>query len=153
MMIFALTLLATSATPLPPVEISIPTPVSSAEGAQVVDIVRVIDGDTYVFATPWDPFKLVWKVRVRGIDTPEKGALAKCKLEKARSKKAMALATELITKSQGHVVLRDYDWDKYGGRIDAIVTTSDGQSIGDALIAAGLARPYNGAGPKPNWCK
>jgi endonuclease YncB( thermonuclease family) len=34
--------------------------------------------------------------------------------------------------------------DKYDKRVDAYVQLPDGRDLGDALIAAGLARPYSG---------
>ncbi len=40
--------------------------------------------------------------------------------------------------------------DKFGGRWDALVwRTIDGQELGAALIAAGMAVAWNGTGPKP----
>jgi endonuclease YncB( thermonuclease family) len=40
--------------------------------------------------------------------------------------------------------------DKYRKRIDAYVSI-DGRDLGDALISAGLARPYSG-GHRADWC-
>ena len=50
-------------------------------------ILRVIDGDTVEIEAPYLPIELkrVLKLRVIGIDTPEKGHLAKCSIEKKNS--------------------------------------------------------------------
>lgn len=115
-------------------------------------VTRLKDGDTFEIAANWSPYDLDWSVRVLGIDTPEKGHLAKCDIERDRAARARALATRLLNESQGRVRLVRVKHDKYGGRIDAEVILANGESLGDELIAAGLARPYNGNGPKPNWC-
>jgi endonuclease YncB( thermonuclease family) len=42
-------------------------------------------------------------------------------------------------------------WDKYGGRFDAVVYL-DGTSLGQMLLDAKLAVPYDG-GRRRNWCR
>jgi len=115
-------------------------------------ILRVIDGDTYVVAAPWLPPVLgtTISVRVLGIDTPEHGATAHCPKEAALAAKASAYAATAIAKATV-VAVQLAHWDKYGGRVDGTVTV-DGQSLGDLLVAAGLAHPYDG-GTKTSWCK
>lgn len=115
-------------------------------------VTGVIDGDTLSIAAAWSPYRLTWKVRIRGVDTPEKGYLAKCKRERELSISAVALTRSLVTNSGGQIWLRNVKHDKYGGRIVADVYTRDGRSVGDALLNAGLAKRYNGSGPKPSWC-
>ena len=136
-----------------------------------VRVTEVYDGDTFTFdGSGWSPFpNLTWKVRVRGIDTPEKRG--KCAFEKALARKAHQTTISLLNRSerlrrsslpirerlsirgQGYIVwLSAVQHDKYGGRFDAVVTLSDGTSLGDHLIDAGLARPYFG-GRKQGWCK
>jgi micrococcal nuclease len=118
-----------------------------------ITVTRVKDGDTFEIAAPWSPFpKLEWSVRVLGIDTPEKGYLAKCQREKDRALQASDMARDLIAKSGNEVTLSRVKHDKYGGRFDADVTLKDGTSYAKALLDAGLAKQYNGNGPKPNWC-
>jgi len=36
-------------------------------------------------------------------------------------------------------------------RVDAYVVLRDGRDLGDALVSAGLARPYDG-GHRQSWC-
>lgn len=116
-----------------------------------VDIIRVTDGDTVVIAAPFlpAPLKPELAVRIYGVDTPEKGAKAKCKLEADRAALASKYTKTVIGKGhEAQVVI--YQWDKYGGRIlgDIII---DGQSIRSGLIANGLAREYYGTA-KQSWC-
>lgn len=110
----------------------------------------VIDGDTVAVTLPLPSPLNNGSVRVYGIDTPEKGTLAKCPQEAALALKASAL-TKSIVGTNKEVVVQDFKWDKYGGRIvgKAIV---NGISIGDELLKANLAYPYYG-GAKRSWCK
>jgi micrococcal nuclease len=127
--------------------------ITTAAGPRYETVARVIDGDTFLIAANWSPYPLDWRIRVIGIDTPEKGYLAKCDREREKSAEATALATSLIEESLGRVRLKQVQHDKYGGRLDAEVILADGRSLGAELIKAGVARPYNGSGPKPNWCR
>lgn len=116
-----------------------------------VEILRVIDGDTVAFKAPFlpAPLKPELSIRVYGVDTPEKGARAKCPSEDARGKAASLFTKKIVqaaTKRQ--IVL--YDWDKYGGRVlgDIIL---DGYSLRAMLINKGYAREYYGTAKK-SWC-
>ena len=114
-------------------------------------ILRVIDGDTYEVAAPWLPKDLgtTISLRVLGVDTPEHGGRAKCMAEAVKSDEAIAFVTESFAAAT--VITIDLQqWDKFGGRIDGDVLV-DGTSIATLLIAAGLARPYDG-GAKSSWC-
>jgi hypothetical protein len=42
--------------------------------------------------------------------------------------------------------------DKYGGRVDADVATASGTDVAMAMIATGLAHPYDGKGARADWC-
>ena len=131
--------------------LAIIAPSASAQTANPETVVKVIDGDTFSIAADWSPYGLEWRVRILGIDTPEKGRLAKCAREKELSKQATALVDSLLTRDH-RVYLTNVKHDKYGGRINADVRLMDGRSIADILIAAKLAKRYNGNGPKPSWC-
>ncbi|TDQ81972.1 nuclease-like protein [Dongia mobilis] len=117
-------------------------------------VLGAVDGDTLRVELPGLPPELQpIKVRVLGIDTPEAGGRAACALERDLGAKATALTRFLIheAKRRGDaIVFSAIGWDKYGGRIDAHVSIG-GQSLGDTLIRAGLARPYDG-GKRRNWC-
>jgi micrococcal nuclease len=87
------------------------------------------------------------RVRLRNADTPEiKG---KCAAEKHLAQQARAFALQLVGKV---VTLGDVKVDKYARRVDAYVIMPDGRDLGQALIAAGLARPYSG-GKRAGWCE
>lgn len=114
------------------------------------EVLRVIDGDTIeVDATFWPKLHYVGGVRVRGIDTPEAGGRAECQEEAILAEKAHAL-TELRCRVGSVAMLTEIGDDKYGDRVDAKVFCGGG-SIGDALIEAGFARPYDGK-KKSSWC-
>jgi endonuclease YncB( thermonuclease family) len=86
-------------------------------------------------------------VRLRGVDTPESGGRAKCTGERALAARATRFTHQAMT-TAGSIEFEDPSWDKYGGRIDAWI---DGKRLADQLIAAGLARRYDG-GKRASWC-
>jgi len=115
-----------------------------------IDVIEVKDGDTLkVRVHQWLDTWLTTSVRIYGIDTPEKSWRGKCDEEKALGEEATAFAKEWV-KDQT-LFIKDISNDKYGGRIDAIVVNTDGEELGAALIANGLARPYYGKA-KSSWC-
>ena len=81
-------------------------------------------------------------VRLRGVDTPEKGRRAKCNAEKQAAAAATAFAEEAIQKA-GSIVVRDPAWGKWGGRVVADLILDD-FSLSSALLEAGHARRYDG---------
>lgn len=84
-------------------------------------------------------------VRLAGIDAPElRGG---CADERLLAGRAKAKAAEL---AGWRVRLRDLAFDKYGGRMVARVEGDTGD-VGVALVAAGLARPYDGR-RRETWC-
>ena len=114
-------------------------------------ITRVLDGDTVEFEAKFlpPPLKPVLRLRVLGVDTPEKGHRAQCPKENELGLKATELTKELVLKSTTrHIIIKG--WDKFGGRVlgDLIL---DGVSLRDSLIKAGLAREYYGEA-KQSWC-
>lgn len=116
-----------------------------------VDHVR--DGDTISVHVPaWEntPFADIG-VRVYGIDTPEHTKPpAKCMTEVSRGLQAMLYARTMIRQGD-QLTITYHGQDKYGGRIDADVRLPDGRDWGQAMVAAGYARPYDG-GAKASWC-
>lgn len=114
-------------------------------------ITRVLDGDTVEFEAKFlpPPLKPVLRLRVVGVDTPEKGHRAQCPKENELGLKATELTKELVLKSTTRQIIIK-EWDKFGGRVlgDLIL---DGVSLRDSLIKAGLAREYYGEA-KQSWC-
>ena len=114
---------------------------------------RVIDADTFAIDREWTPWRyLDWSIRVRGIDTPESTWRAACAEERALGLRATEYAKALIAQHGHKVRVRNVAFDKYGGRLVADVALSDGSSYAGRLMVAGYARPYDGTGPKPDWC-
>ena len=116
-----------------------------------IEVTRVLDGDTIEYKADFlpAPLKPVLKIRVLGIDTPEKGHRAQCPQEAELAKQASALTKQAIKEAKT-IQLQLQSWDKFGGRVLGYVLI-DGKNLGDMLIAQGLARPYDG-GTKSSWC-
>lgn len=107
-------------------------------------VVRVVDGDTLVVrAVIWVGQEVETAIRVEGIDAPE--MRGPCSGVGLRAQERLA---ELAA---GAVWLRDVRPDKYGGRMRARVEDAAGTDLGHAMMAAGLARPYDGHRPA-GWC-
>ncbi len=130
--------------------VGVPRPEPAPAADYAWPVVRVIDGDTVrVHVESFPPELAAIKVRLRGVDTPEKGGRAKCEAEREAGRAATAF-TERAVAGAGAVLVRDPAWGKWGGRIVADVIL-DGFSLSEALIAAGHGRPYDG-GQRGSWC-
>ncbi|UPK35865.1 thermonuclease family protein [Bradyrhizobium sp. 186] len=114
---------------------------------QTVDVIRTIDGDTFVARVHQrDGRDLVARVRLRGIDAPEMKASCQEELDKAEA--AAAALRNLL--GQGGVTIYNLGPDKYG-RVLADVATKRTASVSAVLLAGGYARSYNG-GHRDGWC-
>lgn len=121
-------------------------------GPVAAEVVRVIDGDTVeVRARAWVDTEVTTRVRLLGVDTPEKGPRAKCPAEAAMAERASETTRQALPEGAA-VLLRDIRPDKYGGRVVAAIEGPDGRDLAAALLEAGLARPYDG-GRKAGWCE
>jgi endonuclease YncB( thermonuclease family) len=117
-------------------------------GPVPAEILRVIDGDTVeVRARIWLGQTVETHVRLAGIDTPE--LRGDCDAERALAAQAAALLERTL--AAGDVALRDVAYGTYAGRVLARIEAA-GADVTEPLIAAGLARPYRGRGPRPDWC-
>ncbi|MHA1537585.1 MAG: thermonuclease family protein [Alphaproteobacteria bacterium] len=113
------------------------------------EIIRVHDGDTLILrARIWLGQVISTKVRLAGIDAPE--LRGRCAREKRMAREARRFVKRKL--ADGNVTLRDIRFGKYAGRVLARVFTAEGEDLGQALIAAGLARPYRG-GRRGRWCQ
>lgn len=101
--------------------------------------VRVIDGDTFVWRGE--------RIRIADIDTPETHP-PRCAREAALGARATARLEGLL-EGPFRLARIDRDTDRYGRKL-RIVILADGRSVGDVLIAEGLARRY--AGGRRPWC-
>lgn len=126
-------------------------PVSAAQqrlaGPVQAIVERVVDGDTLaVRAQIWLGQEVRVLVRLGGADTPElHGA---CRRERELALHAQRFARDFAGM---RVFLTEIDQDKYGGRVLALVSNAQGADLAQALIKAGLARPYDG-GARGDWC-
>jgi endonuclease YncB( thermonuclease family) len=113
-------------------------------------VVGIKDGDTLAVNLAGLPPSLnPVAVRLRGVDTPESGGRAKCVSERELAARA-TLFTRTAISAAHRIEFERPRWDKYGGRIDADVWI-DGALLSRQLIAAGLARQYEG-GKRKGWC-
>jgi micrococcal nuclease len=119
-------------------------------------VVSVIDGDTLeVRVHIWLGQDINTRVRLAGIDAPE--LRGNCNREKdlARRARAYLVARLLPAEAEvgsGEIRLREVRYGKYAGRVLARVETLDGTDLGQGLVAAGLARPYDGR-RRASWCE
>ena len=115
-------------------------------------VVRVIDGDTVAVDASADmpPELADVRVRLKGVDTPEKGGRAKCDHERDAGQAATAFTTKAVAQAST-IVVRDPEWGKWGGRVVADLVL-DNRSLSDSLIAAGHGRTYDG-GRRGSWCQ
>ena len=121
---------------------------STFEGPVHAQVLRVVDGDTFDASTRiWLGQAIEVRVRIMGIDAPE--LHARCDQERGRAEAARDYLARRI--EGGEVTLSSVRYDKYGGRIDAVVADANGD-IGRALLKARLARPYEG-GRRTGWCE
>ena len=87
-------------------------------------------------------------IRIEDIDAPETGE-PKCASEGRLGRRATLRLLELVNVGPFEVVYTGgRDADSYGRKLRRI--ERDGRSLGDTLVAEGLARPWNGA--RQSWC-
>ena len=115
--------------------------------AVVVEVTSIYDGDTFKANLQGYPPITGERIgiRINGIDTPE---MRDNRPEiKALARKAKQYTVRRLREGQ-RIILRNMQRGKYF-RIVADVYI-DGSSLGQELISAGLAKPYDG-GKKPKW--
>lgn len=102
--------------------------------------VRVIDGDTFVHAGT--------RIRIADIDTPE--VQGRCPEESALAARATRRLEGLLAQGafELHPLPSGRDEDRYGRKLR--IVTRGGRSIGDVLVAEGLARTWTGR--REPWC-
>lgn len=102
--------------------------------------VRVIDGDTFDHGGV--------RIRIADIDTPE--IRGRCAHETALAARATRRMRALLTAGpfELHPLRNGRDEDRYGRKLR--IVTRGGQSLGDVLVAEGLARTWSGR--REPWC-
>ncbi|HMJ44252.1 MAG TPA: thermonuclease family protein [Pseudolabrys sp.] len=117
-------------------------------GGHPADVVRVLDGDTFeARVRVWPGMEVTTRVRLRGIDAPEMHA--RCDGERAKAVAARDALTKIL--GEGAVGISRIGQDKYGGRVDADVSTARTPDVSVVLLERGLARRYSG-GRRESWC-
>lgn len=99
----------------------------------------VVDGDTFWFRGE--------KIRIADIDTPETHG-PRCPEEAALGARATVRLHDLLNDGAFSLESADRNTDRYGRRLQ--IVTRRGESLGERLVAEGLARPWEGA--RRSWC-
>jgi endonuclease YncB( thermonuclease family) len=127
---------------------AIVAPAATAVPRYSIDVVRVIDGDTFeARVRAWPGIEIATKVRLRDIDAPElKG---RCAQEVALAQAARDALVAML--AEGSVSIGRVSLDKYGGRVLADASTAGTGDVASALLERGHARPYAGR-QRESWC-
>lgn len=99
----------------------------------------VVDGDTFWFRGK--------KIRIADIDTPELSP-SRCQREAELGEAAKRRLQALLNAGPFTLIADTRDEDQYGRKLR--VVSRGGRSIGEVLVAEGLARRWNG--PRQSWC-
>lgn len=99
----------------------------------------VVEGDTFNYGGA--------RIRIADIDSPETHP-PRCAEEAALGARATQRLSELLSAGPFELHANGRDEDSYGRKLR--IVTRSGRSLGDTLVAEGLARPY-GNGRRP-WC-
>ena len=99
----------------------------------------VVDGDTFWYRGT--------KIRVADINTPETGQPA-CPAEAQLGAAATRRMTQLLNAGPFSLASTDRDTDRYGRALR--VVTRGGDSLGEVLVAEGLAEQWQGK--RGTWC-
>lgn len=99
----------------------------------------VVDGDTF-----WIDGE---KVRIADIDAPETHP-SRCPVEADLGARATMRLQAMLNAGPVTLAAADRDVDRYGRKLRVVMR--DGRSLGDALVAEGLALPWDGA--RHPWC-
>ncbi len=117
-------------------------------GGHPAEVVRVLDGDTFeARVNIWPGMEVTTRVRLRGIDAPE--LHARCDGERVKALAARDALARIL--AEGTVGISRIGQDKYGGRVDADVSTAATSDVSALLLERGLARRYSG-GRRESWC-
>lgn len=107
--------------------------------ASGVRVTCVVDGDTFWLDGT--------KIRIADINTPEVGR-PECAAEAALGRSATMRLADLLRAGPFELVAVDRDEDVYGRKLR--IVERDGRSIGDTLVAEGLAHTWRGY--QESWC-
>lgn len=103
-----------------------------------LQVCRAVDGDTIHCGEQ--------RVRVLGLDAPE--LRGRCEAERRLAQAATERLSGLL---EAGVRLETSGQDRFG-RALAVVRDPRGEDVAEVLIREGLARAYDGRGPREGWC-
>jgi micrococcal nuclease len=103
-------------------------------------ITCVVDGDTFWFRGE--------KIRIADIDTPELSP-PRCQRERERGLAAKQRLLEILNSGQLSFRTTARDEDRFGRKLRIVYR--DRRSVGDILVAEGLARKWEGS--RQSWCE
>ena len=130
------------------IEAAPPPAAATSRAGHPAEVLRVIDGDTFEARVRiWPGMDVTTRVRLRGIDAAE--LHARCDEERTRALAARDQLARIL--AEGGVGISGVGQDKYGGRVDADVSTARTADVGAAMLAGGFARRYSG-GRRESWC-
>lgn len=102
----------------------------------------MIDGDTMELSDGE-------RLRLLHVDTPETWR-ASCPAERAAGEAATATVIAWLDRAGSVVVVADGRRERWGRLLGDILI--DGEPLSARLLAAGIAAPYDGRGPRRDWC-
>ena len=103
-------------------------------------ITCVVDGDTFWFRGE--------KIRIADIDTPELSP-PRCRREHERGLAAKQRLLEILNSGPLSLKVAARDEDRFGRKLRIVYR--DRRSVGDMLVAEGLARKWQGS--RRSWCE
>jgi micrococcal nuclease len=125
-----------------------PQPASALRSGHPAEGVRGLDGDTFEARVRiWPGMDITARVRLRGIDAPEMHA--RCDDERVKALAARDALARLL--AEGSVGISRIGQDKYGGCVDADVSTARTPDVSATMVEGGFARRYSG-GRRESWC-
>ena len=118
------------------VEPAVVTPQSGAlRGDHPAEVTRVVDGDSFdARVRIWPGMEITTRVHLRGIDAPEMHA--RCQAERVQAEAVRDALMSML--KQGSVGISNIGQDKYGGRVDADISTARTPDVSAALLARGV---------------
>jgi len=121
---------------------------SALRSGHPAEVLRVIDGDTFEARVHiWPGMDVTTKIRLRGIDAAE--LHARCDDERVKALASREALVRIL--GEGAVGISAVAQDKYGGRVDADVSTARTPDVSAAMLDGGFARAYAG-GHRDGWC-
>ena len=121
---------------------------SSPKNLYEYKILRVIDGDTIEIEAKFlpSPLKPKLKLRIIGVDTPEKNSKKEC--EKILAERATLFTTKKIDEGKSKKI-QVIKWDSFGRILGDVFI--DGKSLKKLLLDGKLGRLWK-RGKKISWC-